>query len=236
MQHQLIRLHFDTNVTKLDEDCFTVYTSQAVSIADALKHHITCEVDTEAGALRIYGNNLCDVFDLVYKDSDSYKEEHYVYFKNHAYGAVFNALNAFPTFKFRRTRNDAVVPKKNKPSDSGFDLVVVEKIKEANGVSFYDTGIQVAPPIGYYFDLVGRSSISKTGYMMANNIGIIDQTYRGNIIVALVKVWPNAPDLELPCRLVQLIPRKVCHIQCIEVDNLENTSRGAGGFGSSGRV
>ena len=110
----------------------------------------------------------------------------------------------------------------------------MKKVKEENGVAWFDTGIAVEPPEGYYFELVGRSSISKSGYMLANNIGIIDDSYRGSILVALVKINPSAPDLELPCRLVQLIPRQLVLMEPKEVDELSDTIRGTGGFGSSG--
>ena len=139
------------------------------------------------------------------------------------------------SFRFRKTLENAVVPSKAHPEDSGFDLVLVSKIKEENGVAFYDTGIAVAPPEGYYFEVYGRSSISKSGYMLANNVGIIDSTYRGSIRVALVKVNPLASELELPCRLVQMIPRQFVHLDPVEVDSLDDTVRGEGGFGSSNK-
>ena len=138
------------------------------------------------------------------------------------------------SFKYKKTLLQAVAPKKGHPSDSGFDLYLVEKIKEDNGVHWYDTGIAVEPPEGYYFEVVGRSSISKSGFMMANNIGIIDQSYRGSLKVALVKVNDQAPDLDLPCRLVQLIPRQYVHLDPVEVEDLSETVRGDGGFGSTG--
>ena len=99
----------------------------------------------------------------------------------------------------------------------------------------YDTGIKVQPAFGWYFDLVPRSSISKTGYMLANSIGVIDRTYVGPVLVPLRKVDPHAPDLELPARLVQIIPRPIVHIQWEEVEALDETARGAGGFGSTGQ-
>jgi dUTP pyrophosphatase len=139
------------------------------------------------------------------------------------------------SFRFRKTHENAVVPSKAHPEDSGFDLVLVSKIKEENGVAFYDTGIAVAPPEGYYFEVYGRSSISKSGYMLANNVGIIDSTYRGSIRVALIKVNPQAPELELPCRLVQMIPRQFVHLDPVEVESLDDTVRGEGGFGSSNK-
>ena len=52
--------------------------------------------------------------------------------------------------------------------------------------------------------LVPRSSISKTGYMLANSVGVIDRTYTGNVLVPLIKVDKSMPDLILPARVVQL--------------------------------
>ena len=139
------------------------------------------------------------------------------------------------SFQFVRTHPNAVVPTKGHPDDSGYDLVLVEKIKEVNGVGMYDTGIAVAPPTGFYFEVYGRSSISKTGYMLANNVGIIDQGYRGSIKIALVKINAAAPDLQLPIRLCQLIPRRFEHLEAVEVTALDETARGSGGFGSTGK-
>jgi len=148
--------------------------------------------------------------------------------------STFQSPNSIPEFKWKRTLENAVEPTKNIPSDSGYDLTVISKIKELNGVCYYDTGICVEPPTGFYFDVVGRSSISKTGWMLANNIGIIDATYRGSIIVALVRVNDNADEIKLPMRLVQMIPRSLILMNNIEVDSLSDTVRGSGGFGSSG--
>lgn len=138
------------------------------------------------------------------------------------------------TFKFKKMLPDAVAPSKAHISDSGYDLVLIAKIKEENGAIFYDTGISVTPPAGYYFEVVPRSSISKTGYMLANSVGIIDQGYTGSIKVALRKVQCDAQDLELPARLVQLIPRAFIHLNALEVEELDDTTRASGGFGSTG--
>jgi len=137
--------------------------------------------------------------------------------------------------KFNKTRKDAVIPTKSNVSDSGFDLVLLEKIKNMGDVELYTTGIKIQPCFGYYFDLVPRSSISKTGYMLANSLGIIDRTYIGEIFVALRKVNKDAPDLELPCKVVQIIPRQIVHFTWEEVDNIEETKRNDGGFGSTGK-
>jgi dUTP pyrophosphatase len=138
-----------------------------------------------------------------------------------------------PSFRYVRMNEKAIPPKKFHINDSGYDLNLVELLKEEGGVKYYTTWLKVQPDPGYYFELVGRSSISKTGHMLANNIGIIDATYNGPIIVALRKIDPSAPDLILPCRLVQLIARQLIHLEAIEGD-METTQRGSGGFGSTG--
>jgi deoxyuridine 5'-triphosphate nucleotidohydrolase len=139
-------------------------------------------------------------------------------------------------FKWARSLPDAVAPSKAHLTDSGYDLTVVSKIKEVDGVCYYDTGIKVMPPCGYYFDVIGRSSISKTGWMLANNVGVIDSSYRGSIIIALVRVNPSAEEITLPMRIAQMIPRRINHLLSKEVseEELIGTCRGEGGFGSSG--
>lgn len=140
------------------------------------------------------------------------------------------------SFSYKKTDANAVPPSKAHPTDSGFDLHLIKKVKDlTSNVTLYDTGISVQPPAGYYFELVGRSSISKSGYMLANSVGIIDESYTGSIMAALIKVDPNAAPLELPCRLVQLIPRPLILMEPQEVSELTETARGDGGFGSSGR-
>ncbi|OJJ21036.1 hypothetical protein BKI52_10715 [marine bacterium AO1-C] len=138
-------------------------------------------------------------------------------------------------FRWVKVHEKAVAPFKGRVSDSGYDLTLIDKVKQVGLVTFFDTGIQIQPGFGWYFDLVPRSSISKTGYMLANSVGIIDRTYTGNVLVPLIKIDQNMPDLELPARVVQIIPRSIVHGQWQQVDSFDATERGAGGFGSSGR-
>lgn len=137
-------------------------------------------------------------------------------------------------FQWSKTLENAVPPFKTRASDSGYDLTLIDIYKTIGDVVFYRTGIKVKPPYGFYFDLVPRSSISKTGYILTNSIGIIDQSYVGEIIVPLRKIDKDAPEIELPARLCQIIPRRIIHFQFEQVVDLEDTSRQAGGFGSTG--
>lgn len=137
------------------------------------------------------------------------------------------------SFNYVKVLSDAVAPTKTRLSDSGYDLTLIRKISEVDGVFTYDTGIKVQPSFGFYLELVGRSSISKTGWMLANNIGIIDMSYTGNILVKLVRCIFGAAELQLPIKLVQLIPRMFIHLEANEVTELENTDRSEGSFGST---
>lgn len=140
------------------------------------------------------------------------------------------------TLLVEKTRSDAVLPSKAHPSDSGFDLTLLEKAKDlSDGVALYHTGIKATiAEAGWDLKIYPRSSISKTGYMLANSIGVVDSSYRGEIFVALRKVDPLAEPLTFPVKLVQLLPERVPDVQVVE-SSLDQTDRGAGGFGSTGQ-
>jgi dUTP pyrophosphatase len=152
------------------------------------------------------------------------------------YVSVFPHNSNGDHFQWCKTREDAVAPSKARVSDSGFDLTIIDVVKSFhNKTTLYTTGIKVKPSFGWYLDVVPRSSIIKTGYMLANNVGIIDRAYTGEIMIALIKVDESAPDLELPCRIAQMIPRRIAHVNFEQVDDIEQTLRNEGGFGSTGK-
>lgn len=146
-----------------------------------------------------------------------------------------HTFSSFLPFKYRLVDPLGIPPHKTRPSDSGFDLHLISIKKTFGKVTLYGTGVSVEPPAGYYFDMVPRSSMIKTGYMLANSVGIIDQGYTGEIMVPLIKMDPDAPDLELPCKMVQLIPRKWHGFSPVNNDDVIQTERGSGGFGSTGK-
>jgi len=133
----------------------------------------------------------------------------------------------------RRLVHDAKLPSKERVSDSGYDLTLLYEKSRTNNVILYGTGLVVEPPTGWYFDLVPRSSIIKRGYLLANSVGVIDRSYRGELLVPLIKVDPDSPDLELPARIAQLIPRPIVHFDVVE-NGVTTSHRGVGGFGSTG--
>lgn len=146
---------------------------------------------------------------------------------------IKNSGTTFDTFKCVKTDINAVLPTKANGSDSGYDLTIIKVHSVKEDVILYDTGLKIQPPNGWWMALVPRSSISKTGYMLANSIGIIDRTYTGPVLVALRKINTAAEDLKLPCKIAQLVPFPAVHFELEEVPSLEATSRNDGGFGSS---
>jgi dUTP pyrophosphatase len=154
--------------------------------------------------------------------------------------------------KFKRLVPEAQIPKKANPSDSGFDLTAVsEPIISEDGYVEYDTGIAVAPPEGYYCELFARSSISKYDLTLCNGVGIIDFAYRNSIKVRFkmpnrfsyqsydpnepsVGFCPKAKIYKKGDRIAQIIFKRLEPVVLVEIQELDQTDRGLGGFGSTG--
>lgn len=186
------------------------------------------------------GLNALDFLGKIYEESTIHMTRKYEEYLSWCYwnptlkkGEGIRGKNQY--FNWSKTDSSAIPPSKTNISDSGYDLTIIKMIKKVGKVEFYDTCIKVSPAPGYYFDVVPRSSIAKTGYIMANSIGIIDRSYRGNIIIALIKIDDVMPNISIPVKIAQMIPREIVHQQCIEtIDELDDTARNAGGFGSTG--
>lgn len=98
------------------------------------------------------------------------------------------------------------------------------------------TGIYTAIPSGYVGLLVPRSSLHKSGWALSNTVGVIDSDYRGEILVKLDWFYPEHPDtIEYGTRIAQLVIVPCPRMEIVEVGKLDETERGAGGFGSTGR-
>lgn len=247
-----IRGYFDVNgnITKSLLNPTVSLKTNDREFSTVVQDTITVPCIVTDKGLEYNGINVVEFLHMLYKDARyinfnhkyaAYRSLLYCWepsFVTHTY--MLNALSCFQyrgegmAFKFTKTLENAVSPQKAHITDTGYDLCIVEKVKEENGMILYDTGIAVQPPMGYYFELVGRSSISKTGYIVANSIGIIDASYTGSLKVALIKINKDVPDIVLPARIVQLIPRQLFHLDAIEVDDINDTTRAEGGFGSSG--
>lgn len=142
--------------------------------------------------------------------------------------------------KIKRLHDGATIPSYAKEGDAGLDLVAVSKGIDSYGNLVYGTGLAIEIPKGYVGLLYPRSSISKTKLILANSVGVIDSGYRGEIMLKFrhtnnIMVYSNTPATPLVGdRVGQLMIVPYPQIEFVEVDSLETSDRGDGGFGSTG--
>lgn len=129
------------------------------------------------------------------------------------------------------------LPAYAQPGDAGADLRSAVDITLAPGErAMVPTGIAIALPDGHAAFVHPRSGLAiKHGLSMVNTPGTIDAGYRGEIAVLLINHDPREPiDIKRGDRIAQLIVQKVEHAAFVEAAELPDSSRGSGGFGSTG--
>lgn len=120
--------------------------------------------------------------------------------------------------------------------DAGLDLYVLESITFAPGETKpIKLGIACEPEDGIAYYLFPRSSISKTPLRMANSIGLIDAGYRGEIMAVCDNIKNDSYKIEKGQRLFQIVAFDNSPIYYKLTDKLSDTTRGIGGFGSTGK-
>lgn len=135
--------------------------------------------------------------------------------------------------KIKKLHEDAVIPSYAKHGDAGMDLYSVRMEKDNNQNDVHYTGLAVEIPEGYVGLLYPRSSISKTSCALRNSVGVIDSGYRGEIMVKF-GCSTNLNCYRVGDRVAQLIIMPYPQIELEEVEELSDTDRGDGGFGSTG--
>jgi len=191
---------------------------------------------TDNDAICFSDTNCIDFLGYLYKDTTFKPTNQYQKYVDLLY-RPWKPKFSLPVCTVFKAHDDAILPSKAKESDAGYDLTIIKEVKKLTGnVTLYDTCIKVAVPHGMYSEVIPRSSLSKSGYMLANSIGIIDRSYTGNILIALAKIDPNSPDIQLPFRCCQLIFRNQIHVEMTATtEDLSVTARGDGGFGSTNK-
>lgn len=158
------------------------------------------------------------------------------------------------TVKIVRIAPDVVMPTKAHDTDAGFDLYAycpdatfyswesgcqlnVKGVKvRPNETYKFHTGIKMAIPDGYWGGIYARSGLAtKCGLRPANCVGVIDSSYRGEIIVAIHNDSNETQLVHNGDRIAQLVIQKVEPTVFEEVSELDETSRGESGFGGSGK-
>ena len=120
---------------------------------------------------------------------------------------------------------------------AGLDVVAAEDLTLAPGARHaVATGFAIAIPPGYEVQVRPRSGLAlKHGITCLNTPGTIDCDYRGEVKVILANLGAEPFEVKRGERIAQLVPSPVLRAEFAEVDSLDETSRGAGGFGSTGR-
>jgi len=120
---------------------------------------------------------------------------------------------------------------------SGLDLYSAEeKIIPPGKWEVISTGIAVEIPYGYEGEIRSRSGIAKDyGVFVLNSPGTIDSDYRGEVRVILMNLGDKSFKVNTGDRIAQLVISPVVKVEVLEVDELSDTGRNAGGFGHTGR-
>lgn len=140
-----------------------------------------------------------------------------------------------PTVKFVKVFKHAFLPTRAHNTDIGYDLAVIDVYKNiSSDTLIFETGIAVQPPEGYYIEILPRSSVTFSPYMLANSVGVIDPGYTGTLKIAVRKVDYNLEEPNVPFTKFQMVLRRAIPYNLEEVRSIESTDRGNGGFGSSG--
>ena len=152
---------------------------------------------------------------------------------------VEEQVNRFEV-KVKKLHPDAVVPKYAKDGDAGMDLVATNIISNTTFDVTYGTGIAMEIPKGYVGLVFPRSSIRKTDLSLTNCVGVIDSGYRGEIQATFKKIFGKNDvrldelDYNVGDRIAQIMIIPYPSVTFVEVDELSQTDRGEGGFGSTG--
>ena len=143
--------------------------------------------------------------------------------------------------KIQKLRSGAVTPRRGSADAAGYDLYACPVDGQSvtiapHATAMIGTGLALAIPAGYFGGVFARSGLaSKQGLRPANCVGVIDADYRGECTVALHNDT-DAPRTVAPGdRIAQLVILPFLAAEFSDADTLDETDRGAGGFGSTGR-
>jgi deoxyuridine 5'-triphosphate nucleotidohydrolase len=136
--------------------------------------------------------------------------------------------------RVKRLTETATLPTRANPDDAGLDLYADETVEIPHfGRATVQTGIAISVDSGYVGLIWPRSGLaSKKG--ISRDAGVIDASYRGPVAVVVTNGTPHRYTVRAGDRIAQLLVQPVDLAEVVEVDSLDETSRGADGFGSTG--
>ena len=141
-----------------------------------------------------------------------------------------------PILMFKKEDKDAMLPTYAHPEDAGMDIFSnEEKIIPSKSWALVKTGFSMELPSNYEAQVRSKSGLTlKSGLIVLNSPGTIDENYRGEVGVILMNVSDNDYKVERYQKIAQMVINKVEHFKVVEVTEMSETNRGEGGFGSTG--
>lgn len=137
--------------------------------------------------------------------------------------------------KVKKLDTNAVIPSYSKDGDAGMDLTITREIENTSFSVSYGFGIAMEIPKNYVGLVFPRSSVRNQDLILSNCVGVIDSGYRGEIQATFKKTnGLDSMKYKVGDRGAQIIILPYPQIKMIESDELSNTERGEGGFGSTG--
>ena len=138
--------------------------------------------------------------------------------------------------KIKKLNEKAVIPCYAKDGDAGMDLVAIDKEDISIYQVKYFTGISIEIPYGYVGLIFQRSCVYKHGFFLSNSVGVIDSGYRGEIMVIFnKKIGLDLRNYKVGDRVAQIMIVLYPQVMFVESEELSETERGSGGFGSTGK-
>lgn len=236
---KLLELIMNSNIPNINNKKNNEIIFKYSNIIDILSFLLDPNINNKYGIICNFSNDYL----FIQKLKDIYK----------------NIINVY-ILEVEKNDINAVIPSKNKTSDVGLDITIIKVYKVIDeNTTWYDTGLKIRPPVGYYASIVPRSSFTKSGYIMVAAPCTIDPNYTGNLIISLTKhnnhntlidkinnilklswfttplIEKNEKSLTLPFKCCQLILKKQNYCIIKEVTNISQTKtlRNENGFGST---
>ncbi|XP_057203583.1 deoxyuridine 5'-triphosphate nucleotidohydrolase, mitochondrial isoform X1 [Triplophysa rosa] len=136
--------------------------------------------------------------------------------------------------KFAKLTENATTPSRGSNRAAGFDLYSAYDYSVGSmDKVLVKTDIQIAVPHGYYGRVAPRSGLAVKRFIDVG-AGVVDEDYRGNLGVVLFNFGKETFEVKKGDRIAQLICERICYPELLELQTLDHTERGAGGFGSTG--
>lgn len=137
--------------------------------------------------------------------------------------------------RIKKLHENAVIPSYAKPGDAGLDLTATSKSYDRHHNVVYGTGLAFEIPEGYVGLLFPRSSNFRYNVLLTNSVGVLDSGYRGEVMFKYRCSSGSGADYKIGDRIGQLIILPYPQVEFELADELSETERGAGGYGSTGR-